>query len=159
MTRYKLKVVAHNQRGEANIAAQEVIGYSGESEPSEAPKLFTLREVIITTIIKIITITIILIGDGSEVCPGQLGAGEQGESQRRVQGLQDPDLDPGEWREEVQVIIRIIKTTTIITIIIIMLQGDHHGARHNPGPCHQLQATRRELCPHPRLQWSLRGAA
>jgi len=44
-TRYKLKVVAHNQRGEANIAAQEVIGYSGESEPSEAPKLFTLREV------------------------------------------------------------------------------------------------------------------
>ena len=45
ITRYKLKVVAHNQRGEANIAAQEVIGYSGESEPSEAPKLFTLREV------------------------------------------------------------------------------------------------------------------
>ena len=44
-SRYKIKVVAHNQRGEANIAAQEVIGYSGESEPSEAPKQFTLREV------------------------------------------------------------------------------------------------------------------
>ena len=30
-TRYKIKVVAHNQKGEANIAAEEVIGYSGEA--------------------------------------------------------------------------------------------------------------------------------
>jgi len=44
--RYRIKVVAHNQKGEANIAAREVIGYSGESEPSEAPLNFTLREVI-----------------------------------------------------------------------------------------------------------------
>ena len=45
-TRYKIKVVAHNQRGEANIAAEEVIGYSGEAEPSEAPKNFKLNEVL-----------------------------------------------------------------------------------------------------------------
>ena len=38
--------MAHNQKGEANIAAREVIGYSGESEPNEAPQNFTLREVI-----------------------------------------------------------------------------------------------------------------
>ena len=43
--RYRIKVVAHNQKGEANIAAQEVVGYSGESEPSEAPTNFALREV------------------------------------------------------------------------------------------------------------------
>ena len=42
--RYRLKVVAYNQRGEANIAAQEVIGFSGESEPSESPKNFMLKE-------------------------------------------------------------------------------------------------------------------
>ena len=45
-TRYKIKVVAHNQKGEANIAAEEVIGYSGEAEPSEAPKNFKLNEVL-----------------------------------------------------------------------------------------------------------------
>ena len=42
--RYRIKVVAHNQQGEANIAAQEVIGFSGEGEPSEAPKNFVLIE-------------------------------------------------------------------------------------------------------------------
>jgi len=44
--KYRIKVVAHNQKGEANVAAEEVIGYSGEAEPSEAPKNFTMREVI-----------------------------------------------------------------------------------------------------------------
>jgi len=44
--KYRIKVIAHNQIGEANVAAEEVVGYSGEAEPSEAPKNFTLREVI-----------------------------------------------------------------------------------------------------------------
>jgi len=44
--RYKIKVVAHNEKGEANVAAEEVIGYSGEDIPAEAPTNFTLREVI-----------------------------------------------------------------------------------------------------------------
>lgn len=42
-TRYRIKVVAHNQKGEANIAAEEVIGYSGEDQPSEAPSNFSIR--------------------------------------------------------------------------------------------------------------------
>ena len=45
-TKYRIKVVAHNQRGEANVAAEEVIGYSGEGQPGAAPENFTLNEVI-----------------------------------------------------------------------------------------------------------------
>jgi len=45
-TKYRIKVVAHNRKGQANVAAQEVIGYSGEAEPSEAPANFTMIEVI-----------------------------------------------------------------------------------------------------------------
>lgn len=44
--RYRIKVVAHNSKGEANIAAEEVIGHSGEDIPAEAPKNFVLREVV-----------------------------------------------------------------------------------------------------------------
>jgi len=44
-TKYRIKVVAHNRKGEANVAAQEVIGWSGEAEPSEAPTNFTLTSV------------------------------------------------------------------------------------------------------------------
>lgn len=45
-TRYKIKVVAHNQKGEANVAAEEKIGYSGEDIPAEAPTNFTLNDVV-----------------------------------------------------------------------------------------------------------------
>lgn len=43
---YKIKVVAHNEKGEANVAAEEVIGYSGEDIPAESPTNFTLRNVV-----------------------------------------------------------------------------------------------------------------
>lgn len=39
-------MVAHNEKGEANVAAEEVVGYSGEDIPADAPTNFTLREVI-----------------------------------------------------------------------------------------------------------------
>jgi len=39
-------VVAFNQIGEANVAAQEVTGYSGEDVPLEAPSNFTLNQII-----------------------------------------------------------------------------------------------------------------
>lgn len=39
-------VVAFNQIGEANVAAQEVTGYSGEDVPLEAPTNFTLNQII-----------------------------------------------------------------------------------------------------------------
>merc|ERR1711884_519830 len=42
----RIKVVAHNAKGDANMAAEEVIGYSGEDSPAEAPTEFTLREVV-----------------------------------------------------------------------------------------------------------------
>merc|ERR1711884_757879 len=42
----RIKVVAHNAKGDANVAAEEVIGYSGEDSPAEAPTEFTLREVV-----------------------------------------------------------------------------------------------------------------
>ena len=45
-TKYRIKVIAQNQKGEANVAAQEIIGYSGEAQPSQEPTNFTLREVI-----------------------------------------------------------------------------------------------------------------
>lgn len=44
--RYRLKVVAFNQIGEANVAAQEVTGFSGEDVPLEAPTNFTLNQII-----------------------------------------------------------------------------------------------------------------
>ncbi|KAK4016086.1 neuroglian isoform X3 [Daphnia magna] len=44
--RYRIKVVAFNQVGEANVAAQEVTGYSGEDVPLEAPSNFTLNQII-----------------------------------------------------------------------------------------------------------------
>ncbi len=44
--RYRIKVVAHNEKGEANVAAEEVVGYSGEDIPAESPTNFTLREVV-----------------------------------------------------------------------------------------------------------------
>ena len=38
-------VVAFNQVGEANVAAREVVGYSGEDVPLEAPSNFTLKRI------------------------------------------------------------------------------------------------------------------
>ena len=43
---YKIKIVAHNDLGEANVAAEEVTGYSGEDEPLDAPKNLILNEVV-----------------------------------------------------------------------------------------------------------------
>lgn len=43
--RYKIKVVAINQFGESNVAAEEVIGYSGEDRPTQAPSNFTMVQV------------------------------------------------------------------------------------------------------------------
>ncbi|KAM7349143.1 neuroglian isoform 1-T6 [Cochliomyia hominivorax] len=43
--RYVIKVVAINERGEANVAAEEVIGYSGEDRPLEAPTNFSMIQV------------------------------------------------------------------------------------------------------------------
>ncbi|XP_063870133.1 neuroglian-like isoform X1 [Scylla paramamosain] len=39
---YRIKVEAHNDRGEANVAAPEIQGWSGEAEPTEAPRNLTL---------------------------------------------------------------------------------------------------------------------
>lgn len=39
---YRIKVKAMNEVGEADVAPAEVIGYSGESIPEEAPTNFTL---------------------------------------------------------------------------------------------------------------------
>lgn len=47
---YRIKVVAVNELGEANVAPQEVIGYSGESEPEQAPTNFTLLQIQAPTI-------------------------------------------------------------------------------------------------------------
>ena len=44
--RYRIKVVAFNQIGEANVAAQELTVYSGEDQPLEAPTNFTLGQII-----------------------------------------------------------------------------------------------------------------
>lgn len=38
--------MAFNQIGEANVAAQEVTGFSGEDVPLEAPTNFTLNQII-----------------------------------------------------------------------------------------------------------------
>ncbi|XP_046388931.1 neuroglian isoform X2 [Ischnura elegans] len=43
--RYRIKVVAINERGEANVSPKEAIGYSGEDVPTQAPKNFTLVQV------------------------------------------------------------------------------------------------------------------
>ncbi|RZB77529.1 neuroglian, partial [Asbolus verrucosus] len=42
---YRIKVKAINELGEANVAPEEVIGYSGESPPLEAPTNFTLLKI------------------------------------------------------------------------------------------------------------------
>ncbi|XP_065166394.1 neuroglian isoform X2 [Atheta coriaria] len=42
---YRIKVVAMNELGEADVAPQEVIGYSGENEPTQAPYNFTLVQI------------------------------------------------------------------------------------------------------------------
>merc|ERR1719507_1708418 len=44
-TRYRIKVIAHNQKGEANVAAEEIIGYSGEAIPNDPPTEFTIVRV------------------------------------------------------------------------------------------------------------------
>ncbi|XP_077544625.1 neuroglian-like [Haemaphysalis longicornis] len=44
--RYRVKVEAHNHRGQAHTAAAEVIGYSGEDVPLAAPKDFRLLQVV-----------------------------------------------------------------------------------------------------------------
>ncbi|XP_032664587.1 neuroglian isoform X2 [Odontomachus brunneus] len=43
--RYKIKVVAINEKGESKAAASEVTGYSGEDQPLQAPGNFTLNQV------------------------------------------------------------------------------------------------------------------
>ncbi|XP_018565737.1 neuroglian isoform X1 [Anoplophora glabripennis] len=41
---YRIKVVAANDLGDANVAPREVIGYSGEDKPEKAPTNFTLKK-------------------------------------------------------------------------------------------------------------------
>lgn len=43
--KYRIKVVAINEMGESNTAAKEVIGYSGEDLPTQAPTNFTMLQV------------------------------------------------------------------------------------------------------------------
>ncbi|XP_063242824.1 neuroglian isoform X3 [Bacillus rossius redtenbacheri] len=43
--RYRIKVVAINEMGESNVSPKEVIGYSGEDVPTQAPQDFTLVQV------------------------------------------------------------------------------------------------------------------
>lgn len=47
--RYQIKVVAMNEKGQANVAAKEVIGYSGEDVPTQAPTNFTIVQVVSAT--------------------------------------------------------------------------------------------------------------
>lgn len=42
---YRIKVIAINELGEANVSPKEVIGYSGENIPLQAPLNFTLLQV------------------------------------------------------------------------------------------------------------------
>lgn len=44
--RYIIKIVAHNDLGEANVAAEEVIGYSGEDVPTERPTNLQLIDIV-----------------------------------------------------------------------------------------------------------------
>lgn len=44
-TPYRIKVEAYNRLGQANTAAMEVVGYSGEDVPLVAPKEFWLKEI------------------------------------------------------------------------------------------------------------------
>ena len=41
-----IKIVAHNDLGEANVAAEEFIGYSGEDVPTEPPTSLEVNEII-----------------------------------------------------------------------------------------------------------------
>ncbi|XP_077267327.1 neuroglian isoform X6 [Temnothorax americanus] len=43
--RYKIKVIASNAKGESKAAANEIIGYSGEDVPLQAPGNFTLNQI------------------------------------------------------------------------------------------------------------------
>lgn len=47
--RYRIKVIAVNEKGESNVAAREVIGYSGEDKPLEKPENFTLLQITAST--------------------------------------------------------------------------------------------------------------
>lgn len=46
---YRIKVIAINEKGEANVAPKEVVGYSGEDVPLQAPANFTLVQVTAST--------------------------------------------------------------------------------------------------------------
>ncbi|UYV67407.1 CHL1 [Cordylochernes scorpioides] len=43
---YRIKVEAHNRKGQANVQATEVVGHSGEDQPSEAPRNFMRLEIV-----------------------------------------------------------------------------------------------------------------
>lgn len=47
--RYRIKVIAVNQMGESNVAAAEVVGYSGEDKPLERPENFTMLQITAST--------------------------------------------------------------------------------------------------------------
>lgn len=47
--KYRIKVVAMNEVGESNMAAKEVIGYSGEDRPTQAPTNFTMLQIMGST--------------------------------------------------------------------------------------------------------------
>ncbi|CAG2067556.1 unnamed protein product [Timema podura] len=42
---YRIKVVAINEKGEANVSPKEEIGYSGEDVPTQAPQDFRVEQV------------------------------------------------------------------------------------------------------------------
>ena len=43
---YRIKVEAHNRRGQAHMVATEIVGYSGEDRPNQAPRNFRHLETI-----------------------------------------------------------------------------------------------------------------
>ena len=43
---FLIEIVAHNDLGEANVAAEEFIGYSGEDVPTEPPTSLEVNEII-----------------------------------------------------------------------------------------------------------------
>lgn len=47
--RYRIKVIAGNREGESNAAAPEIIGYSGEDIPLQAPSNFTMIQTTAST--------------------------------------------------------------------------------------------------------------
>ncbi|XP_013793618.2 neuroglian-like, partial [Limulus polyphemus] len=117
---YRIKVEAYNSKGRAKITAPEVLGYSGEDVPLEAPQNFRLIRLISATTAKF----------GWDAVPSSSLRGHFMGYKIRIRTSED---HPDHWREQLfpenntQEIVNILKPFSKNVAEVVAVNGKYSG--------------------------------